>query len=189
MDITLMNIQENFDNNFGLSLIVFLSVSLFLMISLNMIGYLFHKIRRHYYFKHRTERFLHIKNKYKVEKIYNRLERLDDYNRLPNRYKRRLEKYLKFLIGDLKYQVYCDNKTLKTFKSVSKVDVHFFSSLGKYKGNPKKVFKKAAKASRRKSGFLHNVLLFESMVKDKKVYGIKTKDGYIQLSYTLSWIE
>lgn len=65
--------------------------------------------------------------------------------------------------------------------------IEYKGSLGNAKGTPKKVFTKLSKNSRRRSGYLSNILLFESIVFDKEIYGIRTKDGYIKFSYELTW--
>lgn len=189
MELTLFGIYMNFEENLFGSLITAVIMLLVLSVILNSLGYTLHLIHKHFYFKGRNEKFIVMKQKYKINKIYDRLERLDDFNKLPNRYKRRLEKYMKFLLKDLKFQVFLKTRTFTRIKRVSKVKVDYSGALGTFQGNPKRVFKKATKQSRRNSGFLYNLVLFEELVKDRKIYGIKTKDGYIQLSYVVSWWE
>ena len=153
-----------------------------ILFTLFLLRYIIHKMR------YASYQFSRQKKKNKIKKIMKKLGKHDNYNKLATRDKKRLTEYIKFLIKDMKYNVYCQNVSFTSYKAVG-VKVMVSGSLGSFKGKPKKVFTKMAKASKRKSGLLDALLLMEEVALSKQLNGLKSEVIHLRFNYTLSWTD
>lgn len=184
--LTVFDVIRNLMNE-GKILHLFIGFVVFALV-VNTIRYVIHHINYSNYNKNRKQLFKKQKKKCKVDRINKALVKNENYNKLSSKNKKRLEAYIKFLIKDIKYNIYCENFSFTKYKRVT-ARIEVKSNLGSFKGKPRKVFLKMSKASKRKSGLLDAIDLLEEIAYQRNLYGLKSKETEMRLNYTLSWTE
>lgn len=158
------------------------------MIAINTVSLIGHKISFAHYNKTRLKLYSKKRKEFKVEKTLNDLNVNSNYFSLKSKQQKKLKAYYNFLLKDLKYNVYCQNRHFSYFKKVT-ATVSVFGELGQAKGDPKKVFNKLAKNSKNRKSFVQFIELFEEVAYRRSIYGLKDSSNTISLSYVLSWTE
>ncbi len=166
------------------SFIVFILV----VILLNLTGFLGCKIRYKIYLKNRTAKYKKMRKKYKIDKIFKKLEKRESVFALSNANQRRLEGYYNFLIRDMKFNLYSQYRTFNHIKRAS-IIIKSSSPFLNYKGKPKKLYKQMIKSSRKKPGFLTAYRLLDEGIYYMN-FKVINKGEYTYLFYiTLKWTE
>jgi hypothetical protein len=125
---------------------------------------------------------------HKVKRVKKALNKVDSYQKLKKRHKKHIDNYAKFIIKDIKYNVNAKHYKFGSAKSVQP-KVIYEGDLGHYSGSPKKVYRKLCKRSKKYTGFLDALNLFEAIGIKHRIYGLSTKEATIVLKYTLRWVD